>query len=182
MTTRINLLPKEASKEARVTIVPLVLIALLSTALMLFSAFMTMKYQEAKAMERRIAEARTVLDSINRDVELLKQVEQRIALMDAKLKQREEIEAGAFHPRGLLQELKDIIPADVWLVDMAVAKGNILALKGTTFSLESVARFVLNLQQSERFSSVNVSSVERTLVGEREVLEFQIQCEVVTGR
>lgn len=182
MTTRINLLPREASKETRVNIVPVVLVSLLSAALMLFSAFITLQYQETKVMERKVAEARAVLDGINRDVELLKKVEQKIALMDAKLKQREEIEAGALRPRGLLQELKDIIPADVWLVDMGVAKGNVLALRGTTFSLESVARFVLNLQQSERFSSVGVSSVERTLIGEREVLEFQIQCEVATGR
>jgi type IV pilus assembly protein PilN len=90
--------------------------------------------------------------------------------LEEKLKVLEVLKKNRTGPVKLMDELAQIIPTKVWLVDLAEDAGAI-ALKGRAASHEDVAIFLKKLKGSKHFKDIQLKKAMATASG---VVDFDI--------
>jgi len=69
-------------------------------------------------------------------------------------------------------------PEPVVNADSVAAVNSTLTLKGYCYTVSSLANFILNLQDSPRFSNIQLSYAHGTDLNERHVYDFQVVCKL----
>ena len=78
----------------------------------------------------------------------------------------------------LLQEIREIAPRDLWLVNLRWSENNNIVLGGFGLSYDSVFKFRASLWGSSYFDPVKIVYIRSTEIANREVFRFEIQCGV----
>jgi Tfp pilus assembly protein PilN len=73
-----------------------------------------------------------------------------------------------------LQTLQAVIPSNVWLTSMAASGASLATFDGYAFSYPEVARFMVQLGASGSFQDVDLSSSNADLIGDRNVVRFEV--------
>jgi Tfp pilus assembly protein PilN len=109
---------------------------------------------EVEALQRQINEAR-------RKEQLLRQ-----------------IQAMRIPWERVMNELRKILPTDVWLIHIEAKGDGSLTFNGFGMSYESVARFMVNLNASPVFQNADVTIAQKQDVGKFPVINFSVTAQL----
>lgn len=80
---------------------------------------------------------------------------------------------------SVLNEVRLLIPREVWVVSMSVPEPSSLGLEGLAMNYYAVARLMDNLTTGQLFREVDLSVVQLEKVGATEVVRFQVTARIV---
>jgi len=178
MTIRINLLAPERRRRRRIGPVGIGLAVLAAVVLLLVVV--------GVVLQVRIAGMRSHLEEVQAEVERLRpealQVERMKRAVDA-MHRRETFIRQFFTAQipaaEAILDLSLAIPRDTWITQFLVQGGRAVQVEGVTAQdNESVALFMLNLDQSPHFRNVDLSVSERQRIGTRDVIRFSLTAEL----
>jgi type IV pilus assembly protein PilN len=156
---RINLLPFRAARKRenirrQISVYGLVVIFLL----VVFGYYTIHLKGTVSDLEAKEKQANTELASYKKVLDEIKALESRIKEIKTKLDVIKELEKGKTGPVLLLADVADSIPENkLWLTSYSESKGT-LTLTGTAMDNETVALFMNNLENTERITSVDLTS------------------------
>lgn len=170
---KINLLPRE--RVRRPAVAPR-LLAALALVVVLAAVGLTTVY-----LNIRNARVRAQIEEVNARIEELKpQVAEVEALQrqitEARRKEQllRQLESLRIPWETVMNELRKIMPSDVWLIRIeAKGEGN-LTFNGFGMSYEAVARFMVNLDNSALFQDSDLSIGQKQTQAGREVINFSV--------
>ncbi len=123
---------------------------------------------------QRVAQLRLTarhIQELDRDAERLRM---RRALL-------EQVLASPTPASQILETIRSVIPRGVWLTSVTAGTSDV-AVEGYTFSYPSVARFMLELEDSGTVRHVDLSMSQSEPAVDRELVKFRITGELVVTR
>jgi len=170
---RINLLPRE--RVRRPAVAPRLLVGL---AFVVVAAALVLA---TLALNLRNARVRGEIDDVNARIEELKPkvaeveaLQRQIAEARRKEQLLRQLEGLRIPWDNVLNELRKIIPADVWLIRIEAKGDGNLTFNGFGMSYEAVARFMVNLDASPPFQDSDLSIGQKQIQGNRDVINFSV--------
>lgn len=174
--SKINLLPQREPEESGISPAKLGLIIVLEIAIVGASALYAYRYFFIQQLEEDIDRIEAQIGAIQADVEAVEKVQRRTADIRKLIDEAEAIRAEGLASGRVMREVRDIIPRDIWLSSLSINPDGGVSLAGDTFSIESVARFALAIEDSPMFGEAHVGSVSLAAEGDYEVYDFNIDC------
>lgn len=173
---RVNLLPRVPKRRLPggrvVELAPPV--AMLALALILG----VMVLGQNAGLERQVAD-------VNRQIAELQPVVARVLDLDkqiATLRDREQVILALLKRQlpgaAVLDEIRLLIPTDVWLTALSVPEPSALTLEGLALSYHAVAQLMDNLSTGRLFRVVDLTVVQLERVGPREIVKFSITARI----
>ena len=170
---RINLLPRERARRRGVGPKALVpgLVVVVIAALVAYTVILNNRNarlraqvnevnQQIEAQRPRVAR----VDELRRQIEAARRKEQLL----------KSLEASRVPWDRVLEELRTVMPQDVWLVQVELKDSGALVFNGYGMSYEAVARFMVSLESSTLFNSVDLLFSQKQTVAGREVVNFSL--------
>ncbi len=173
MSIRINLLaPERRRRRITPAIAGLGALAILVLVLALV----------ALVMQARMAEMRSRLGQLQAEIERLRPQAQEVEQMRRAvegLRRREALVRQFFASQipaaEAILDLSLSIPQDSWITLFAVQGGRAVQIEGVTArDNESVALFMVNLEQTPHFENVDLQSSELQRIGMQDVVRFTL--------
>lgn len=174
--SKINLLPQREPEESGISPAKLGLIIVLEIAIVGASALYAYRHFFIQQLEEDIDRIEAQIGAIQADVEAVEKVQRRTADIRKRIDEAEAIRAEGLASGRVMREVRDIIPRDIWLSSLSINPDGGVSLAGDTFSIESVARFALAIEDSPMFGEAHVGSVSLAAEGDYEVYDFNIDC------
>jgi len=174
--SKINLLPQREPEESGISPAKLGLIIVLEIAIVGASALYAYRHFFIQQLEEDIDRIEAQIGAIQADVEAVEKVQRRTADIRKLIDEAEAIRAEGLASGRVMREVRDIIPRDIWLSSLSINLDGGVSLAGDTFSIESVARFALAIEDSPMFGEAHVGSVSLAAEGDYEVYDFNIDC------
>lgn len=174
--SKINLLPQREPEESGISPAKLGLIIVLEIAIVGASALYAYRHFFIQQLEEDIDRIEAQIGAIQTDVEAVEKVQRRTADIRKLIDEAEAIRAEGLASGRVMREVRDIIPRDIWLSSLSINPDGGVSLAGDTFSIESVARFALAIEDSPMFGEAHVGSVSLAAEGDYEVYDFNIDC------
>lgn len=170
---KINLLPRE--RVRRVAIAPRLLVGLVGAVVVAALVLATI------ALNVRNARVRAEIDRVNARIEELKPqvaeveaLQRKIAEARRKEQLLRQLQALRIPWERVMNELRRILPTDVWLTTIGAAADGSLNFEGYGMSYEAVARFMVNLNASSVFHEADFRSAHKADIGSRTVISFAV--------
>ncbi|MBI3306475.1 MAG: pilus assembly protein PilM [Candidatus Omnitrophica bacterium] len=82
----------------------------------------------------------------------------------------------------VFERVTSLIGDDIYLTDFKYDQTGVLELKGTANSMSRVFAFVTDLEESNYFSSVKTKSTKSRHVGQADVADFEIECQLAEDK
>ncbi len=180
---RINLLPFRAARKRenikRQVTVYVLSVLLLAVAMVYMFLQLDGRLTDAEAREKALNQE---LAKYRKTIARINELNKKIDLIEKKLNVIKKLEQGKQGPVHLLDELAKAIPKDrLWLSALAESKGN-LTLRGSARNNETVAEFMVNLENSPIVTAVDLESSKSGNVQGVNVSEFSLKCKVDPSR
>ena len=174
---KINLLPKE--RVRRVAVAPRILVGLVAVVVIAGLVVVTLYLNVQNAL------LRAELGQVNaRIAELRPQVAEVEALQrqinEARRKEQllRQIEAMRIPWERVMNELRRILPTDVWLIRIDAKGDGTLSFNGFGLSYESVSRFMVSLNASPVFQNADVTIAQKQELEKRTVINFSVTAQL----
>ena len=92
-----------------------------------------------------------------------RELKAQLAKIEENLSVKKQIIAGTIDPTAVLNNIKDILPVDVWITDFSIDKKGEVNISLSTYSLNSVANTLTMFNQSPFFdkNTTMVSTIEQ---------------------
>lgn len=170
---RINLLPRERARRrgVRPTTLVTVLIVVVVAGMVASTTY----------LNRRNAGVRAELDQVNAKIRVIQEQVQRVEELRRQIEaaRRKEqllksLEASRVPWDRVLEELRTVMPQDIWLVQVELKDAGDLVFNGYGMSYEAVARFMVSLESSKLFNNVDMLISQKQTVAGREVVNFSL--------
>lgn len=140
----------------------------------------------ALALGRQVDDRRTRIAAAEQEIAALRPTVQRVEALDRQI-------AALRVKQGLLQDLlkqqlpaasvlndvRLLIPRDVWLTSLSVPEEGTLNIEGLGLSYYAIAQLMDNLGAGPLFRAVDLTVVQLEKVGAREVVRFQVNARVL---
>ncbi len=140
----------------------------------------------AVVLNGQVGARRADLARVDREVAELRPAVARVEELDrqiAALRLKENLLADLLKQQlpaaSILNEVRLLIPRDVWLTAMSVPEEATLNLEGFGMTYYAVAQLMDNLALGQLFRSVDLTVVQLERVGETEVVRFQVNARVL---
>lgn len=170
---RINLLPRERVRRRGVgpralwMVLAVIVVAALAVYTMALTSRINARKAELAGVEDQITQLRP---KVARVEELRKQIE----AAQRKEKLLRLLEASRVPWDKILEELRTVMPTDVWLSQVELRDGGDLVFNGYGMTYESVARFMVSLEASPMFKDVDMLISQKQTVVSKEVVNFSL--------
>ncbi|MBI5867946.1 MAG: PilN domain-containing protein [candidate division Zixibacteria bacterium] len=201
---QINLLPKELRRGSGGLRVSKTAVGGLAAAVLLVAALAAITYYQKIRLgnlNSEIAQVESKTASMRSDIQM---VDHLVDVKTRILKRMNAIEA-LDHNRGAwvqnIEDLSIVIPDFLWVsefrqgivnsagkvmapppgsspADSASFAKNALTLDGYCFTLASLSNFIVNLQDSPRFSNIRLKYAKLTTIKDRPVYSFEVGCQL----
>lgn len=178
---RINLLPRERIRRRPVGTTALIMVVV--------GVVVAGMVASTVVLNRRIDGKREELAQVNQQINdlrprLLRVEELRRQIDAARRKEQllKALEASRVPWDTVLEELRTVMPQDVWLVQVELKDSGDLVLNGYAMSYEAVARFMVSLENSRLFSTVEMLISQKSDVAGREVVNFSLTSRLTLGQ
>jgi type IV pilus assembly protein PilM len=79
----------------------------------------------------------------------------------------------------LLQQLRSLIPEDVWITELRLNEGDNLKIIGRALSNVGVTQFLRRLENSQLIEKAKLDSIRQRQTTKREIVVFEIDCLIV---
>jgi Tfp pilus assembly protein PilN len=173
---RINLLPRVPRRRLpgrqfieigipAVTLVIVIILGLLMAA-------------RNSGLQRQIADVQTAIAEIKPTVDRVLELDRQIAEMRSKETVITELLAQQLPASSVLNEMRLLIPRDVWLTSLSVPEPSALNIEGFGLTYPSVAQLMDNLSTGQLFRTVDLTVAQTERVGGREVVKFSVTARV----
>jgi Tfp pilus assembly protein PilN len=174
---KINLLPKE--RVRRVAVAPRILVGLVAVVVLAGLVLFTLYLNLQNALLRgEIAQVNARIEELRPQVAEVEALQRQINEARRKEQLLRQIEAMRIPWDRVLNELRKIMPADVWLIRVDAKGDGTLTFNGFGVSYESVARFMVNLNASPVFQNADVSIAQKQDMGNRPVINFSVTAQL----
>ena len=184
---KINIVPREAiESEARKQVIILASfcgVVVLSLAIILLSTRILVQKRlaaELNSLENEKARYQAVVNEVNKIKEANAILEAKKSIIEKLMKDR------LLYPK-FMEEFIELLPSSVWVTslnttfDTGIPNGFKMNFVCTAFDVFDVANLIDNLEKSQKFSKVEVGTITSGSAGEREILQFTINCEYRSG-
>jgi len=170
---RINLLPRE--RVQRRPIAPRLLLVLVAGVLLVAVAAATIVLNARNAAERaRIAALSQQIDALRPRVARVEELRRAIEAARRKSDLLHSLEAARVPWDLILEELRVVLPKDVWLTQLEAHDGGGITFNGYALSYTAVARFMVSLEGSEMFQNIDMLISQTQNIAGREVVNFSL--------
>jgi type IV pilus assembly protein PilN len=170
---KINLLPRERIR--RIAVAPRILVTLVSVVVVAALALVTgwmitrnvLLRGELARVNARIEELRpqvAEVEALTRQIDEARRKEQLLR----------QLESSRVPWERVMNELRKILPTDVWLTRLDAKGDGSLTFEGFGLSYEAVARFMVNLNASPVFQNADFLSGQKADVANRKVISFAV--------
>ncbi|SRR5713226_3535966 len=174
---KINLLPKERIR--RVAVAPRILVGLVAVVVLAGLVLFTLYLNLQNALLRgEIAQVNARIEELRPQVAEVEALQRQINEARRKEQLLRQIEAMRIPWDRVMNELRKIMPADVWLIRVDAKGDGTLTFNGFGLSYESVARFMVNLNASPVFQNADVTIAQKQDMGNRPVINFSVTAQL----
>lgn len=170
---RINLLPRERVRRPAVAPRLLVGLAFVVVAAALVLATLALNLRNNR-VQNEINEVNARIEELKPKVAEVEALQRQIAEARHKEQLLRQLEALRIPWDKVMNELRKIMPADVWLIRIDARGEGGLTFNGFGMSYEAVARFMVNLDASPLFQGADLTLGQKQGQGGREVINFSI--------
>lgn len=159
---RVNLLPPELRKKKAIPIIDVTLIYVVFSVVFLFFLlnFITAQQKnKINALERAIAQTKDEIAHYQEIINLVAEVEKIRETISKRVSVIQELEQKRFYWVSKLVQLAQNVPDYLWLSSFYEEKEKI-SLKGSAFSIKSIATFIVQLLKNKVFESVSLAFIK----------------------
>lgn len=177
---RINLLPEKRVRRPRLRAPRLSTFALLLLLLVLLGTwwtYLTVRNSRLEAELRRLDEEIALLQPQVQRVEAFRSQIEQAKRKEALLRR---LEQAVFPWDRVLEEVRAIIPKDVWLTNLTSDERGNVTIGGFGLSYAAVANFLANLEASPSFQDVDLGGSQKQQIAGRDVVNFTVTCRLAT--
>jgi type IV pilus assembly protein PilN len=175
---RINLLPFRSTrkKENIRRQLSIFLLSLAFAVVAIFGIYFLLSSQ-VDDLNSRIASTQAELekyDKINREIE---EIKKKLDNLNKKLTVIRELEVSRYEPVRLMDTLAQvIIEKRMWFTTLD-AKADVVNISGVAMDDKTVADFMVRLEGSGLFSSVNLKTLRQVEIQKTNLKSFEISCQ-----
>jgi type IV pilus assembly protein PilN len=174
---RINLLPfrTERKKENIRRQISLFLLSLILVLIVLVYYNFNLSSKIGK-LDKKITTTKTDLNRYNEINQEIARIKNNLEILRKKMAVIEQLESDRHAPVQLLDTMTQVLMAKrMWLTKLEV-KDQTVSIIGIALDNKTVADFMVRLQNSGMFSSVNLKTLKRQEVQKSNLKSFQIAC------
>jgi Tfp pilus assembly protein PilN len=174
---KINLLPRE--RVRRVAVAPRILVGFVAVVVVAVLVLATLWLNlQNKLLRDRLADVNARIEELRPQVAEVEALQRQIN--DARRKEQllRQIEAMRIPWDKVMNELRKILPADVWLIRIDAKGDGSLSFNGFGLSYESVARFMVNLNASPVFQNADVTIAQKQNLEKQIVINFSVTAQL----
>ncbi|VAX25065.1 hypothetical protein MNBD_NITROSPINAE02-856 [hydrothermal vent metagenome] len=173
---RVNLIADRYAKEKIVIQQQ----AIMSLFVFGFTIFLCVMWWQNKASaiettNNRIEDAKKELNKQKKIRQKVKDMEAKEKLISSILKTIEFLTQEKQAPVAYLDNLNVILPSEIWLTNLTDSGGRI-TINGFSFSNNSVAQLMRDMEKSRHFAKVELSEVTTTKIKEEALKKFKLTC------
>ncbi len=170
---KINLLPKE--RVRRIAVAPRILVGLVAVVVVAGLVLVTLYLNVQNALLRaELAQVNARIEELRPQVAEVEALQRQINEARRKEQLLRQIAAMRIPWDKVMNELRKILPTDVWLTRIDAKGDGTLAFEGAGLSYESVARFMVNLNASPVFQNADFGAAQRANLANRKVVNFTV--------
>jgi type IV pilus assembly protein PilN len=174
---KINLLPKE--RVRRVAVAPRILVGLVAVVVLAGLVLFTLYLNLQNALLRgEIAQVNARIEELRPQVAEVEALQRQINEARRKEQLLRQIEAMRIPWDRVMNELRKIMPTDVWLIRVDAKGDGTLTFNGFGLSYESVARFMVSLNASPVFQNADVTIAQKQDMNNRSVINFSVTAQL----
>jgi len=170
---RINLLPRERVQR-RPLGTPVLFVVILAVLLPIVIGATLWMDARNRALERQVADVNQKISEIRPRVARVEELRRQLELARRKSDLLKNLEAARVPWDMILEELRTVLPQDVWLTQIELQDGGAMTFNGFGISYTSVARFMVSLEGSELFRNIDMLSSQTQTIGNRPVVNFSL--------
>ncbi len=175
---RINLLPRERARRRPLALRLLMVVMVGSVLAALAAAAIALNVRNAR-VRSEVAERRDKITVLRPQVERVEALRKQIEKARRKALVLKNLEAARVPWDTVLEEVRTIIPQDVWLARMTAADSGSFVVDGFTTSYESVARWMVSLTASKMFTNVELAVTEKQGIAGKSVVYYGLTARLV---
>ncbi len=173
---RINLIADRHAKE-KIVIEQQIMMGVFVFGFSIFLCVMWWQ-NKASAIETtniRIEDAKKELNKQKKIRQKVKDMEAKEKLISSILKTIDFLTQEKQAPVAYLDNLNVILPSEIWLTNLTDTGGRI-TINGFSFSNNSVAQLMRDMERSKHFAKVELSEVTTTKIKEETLKKFKLTC------
>jgi Tfp pilus assembly protein PilN len=179
---RINLLPRERVRRGA-AVAPRAL-ALLMIGVLGFVVVASTLYLNARnrRVEAELARVNQEIEALKPKVARVEELRRQIEVARRKEQLLRQLEAMRVNWDVVLEEVRTLMPRDVWLTQVELRDAGALSFNGYAMTYEAVARFMVSLEGSEMFQNADMTISQKQKIANRNVINFSVVVNLVTER
>lgn len=174
---RINLLPRAPRRRLPGRQFIQIGLPLLTLALIIVMG--SLIYSQNNALERDIAAANKEIADLQPTVARVLELDRQISVLREKEKVILDLIMQQLPAASVLNEIRLLIPKDVWVTSMNVPEPSALTIEGLALNYHAVAQLMDNLATGQLFRVVDLTLAQVDRVGAREVVRYNVTARIV---
>ena len=174
---RINLLPfrQVRKKESMRRQVGAYLFLLIFIFIIVFSYNLYLQ-NKVKGIKNKVEKTRIELAKYQKINKEIADIKKKLRILNKKVEVIKNLEIKRGEPVKLLNALTEIIiEKRMWLTNLKVS-GSAVNIKGIALDNQTVADFMIRLEKSKHFSTVDLNTLKQKKVAESKLMSFIINC------
>ncbi|HET6781132.1 MAG TPA: PilN domain-containing protein [bacterium] len=179
---RINLLPRErVGRRQAVAPRALALVLVGALAFVVVSSTMYLNARNRR-VEAELARVNQEIEALKPKVARVEELRRQIEVARRKEQLLRQLEAMRVNWDVILEEVRRVLPRDVWLTQVELRDLGDLSFNGYAMSYEAVARFMVSLEGSETFQHADMTISQKQKIANKTVINFSVVVKLVNER
>ena len=174
---RINLLPfRTARKKENVRRQLSILLSSLFLAIILMFYINIRLSSQLKEVNDKVISTKTEIakyETINKEIA---EIKGKLEVLKTKMNVINDLEANRYEPVRLMDAMTNlVIPNRMWFLSFDVI-GKTVNISGVAVDSQTIADFMISLEGSKFFESVNLKTIKKQMVRQASLKSFEISC------
>ena len=174
---RINLLPfRTARKKENVRRQLSILLSSLFLAIILMFYINIRLSSQLKEVNDKVISTKTEIakyETINKEIA---EIKGKLEVLKTKMNVINDLEANRYEPVRLMDTMTNlVIPKRMWFLSFDVI-GKTVNISGVAVDSQTIADFMIRLEGSKFFESVNLKTIKKQMVRQASLKSFEISC------
>ena len=174
---RINLLPfRTARKKENVRRQLSILLSSLFLAIILMFYINIRLSSQLKEINDKVISTKTEIakyETINKEIA---EIKGKLEVLKTKMNVINDLEANRYEPVRLMDAMTNlVIPNRMWFLSFDVI-GKTVNISGVAVDSQTIADFMIRLEGSKFFESVNLKTIKKQMVRQASLKSFEISC------
>ncbi|MBU1712368.1 MAG: PilN domain-containing protein [Proteobacteria bacterium] len=174
---RINLLPfRTARKKENVRRQLSILLSSLLLAIILMFYINIRLSSQVKEVNSKVESTKTEIAKYEKINKEIAEIKGKLEVLKTKMNVINDLEANRYEPVRLMDVMTTlVIPNRMWFLSFD-AIGKTVNISGVAVDSQTVADFMIRLEGSNLFESVNLKTIKKQMVRQASLKNFEISC------